>query len=111
MVDTSLLNALRRALPVAMVGLGVFAATLTLLLCDPSIAASYPSAMVGEAVSGVPGPADQGVFFLLAATFAGIVMLDMAFVRHVMRAYAVPNRRVGRHRVRKIAHLNRDTEL
>lgn len=111
MVDTPYFKALRSVLPDTLVGLGVFAATLVLTMGDASVAAPYSASGFNGAGHLVPGLGDQGVFFLLAASFAVIVTLDLAFVRHVVRTYSGPRRKSGRCRDRKIALLARDNEL
>lgn len=112
MAETPFFKSLRRVLPDALVGLGVFAATLMLTLGDTSMAASYAGLEIDAVGPFVPGLGDRlGASLLVAATFAVIVTLDLAFVRHVVRTYSVPSRRVARRRDLKIALLARDTEL
>ena len=108
MADTPALKTLRRLLPDTLVGLGVFALTLMLTLGDASMAAPYASAGFDTAVPGLDGR--HGAVLLLAATFAAIVTLDLAFLRHVMRAYA-PRRRSDGRSCRKSAQMPCDTEL
>lgn len=82
-------NSLRRFIPDALVGLSVFVLTLVLTLGD----ASAQNILTDALTPGADGR--QGTSMLLAAAFAAIVTLDLAFVRHVVCTYTSP-RRAGR---------------
>jgi hypothetical protein len=86
--------------PDALVGLSVFVLILMLTFGNESIAAPSFSAadlMSGTLVAEAGGR--QGSLVLLAAAFATLVALDLAFFRHVVRTYALlpgTGRRAGR---------------
>jgi hypothetical protein len=100
MTNRPVRTTLRRIFPDALVGLSVFVLTVALTLGDCSIAA--PSSTLypfGDTVA--PGLGDrEGMLLVLAAAFAVIVTLDLAFLRHVLCTYTSP-RRNGRKRARQ----------
>lgn len=97
-VDRPVSTTLRRIFPDVLVGLSVFVLTIVLTLGDASMAAPSASAHHLFADASAPGLGDhrQGAFLLLAAAFAAIVTLDLAFLRHVVCTYAAPRRATRR---------------
>jgi hypothetical protein len=87
--------------PDVLVGCSVFVLTLVLTLGDASMAAPSAAAHGLFADAIAPGLGNgKGAFVVLAAAFAAIVTLDLAFLRHVLCTYASP-RRTGRKSVQR----------
>ncbi len=95
MIDRPVSKTLRRILPDALVGLSVFLLTVVLTLGCSSIAAPSTTADLFSSAIATGLGDRQGAPLLLAAVFAAIVTLDLAFIRHVVCTYASP-RRTGR---------------
>jgi hypothetical protein len=91
MTDRSLALTLRRYVADALVGLAVFILVAAL--------AAGPSTLIpptaSAALPAIAGTGHQPAAFLLAGVFSLLVTLDVAFFRHLCRAYAFP-RRVAR---------------
>jgi len=100
MIDRPVSKTLRRIFPDALVGLSVFVLTVVLTLGDASMAAPSTSANLFSSAIATGLGDRQGAFLLLAAVFAAIVTLDLAFLRHVVCTYASP-RRAGRRSVQR----------
>ena len=100
MMDRPVSKTLRRLFPDVLVGLIVFVLTVALTLGDASIAAPSTTAELFSSAIATGLGDRQGAPLLLAAVFAAIVTLDLAFVRHVVCTYASP-RRVPRRGARR----------
>jgi hypothetical protein len=100
MIDRPVSKTLRRMVPDALVGFSVFVLTVVLTLGDASIAAPSTTAELFSSAIATSLGHQQGAPLLLAAVFAAIVTLDLAFIRHVVCTYASP-RQSGRRTVQR----------
>ena len=91
MTERPVSNVLRHVFPDALVALALFLIILVLAAGDTTAAA--PSGYVNEARASIAGMGDRHTaLMLLAGVFSVLVTLNLAFFRHLLRAYAAPRR-------------------
>ncbi len=100
MTDRLLAITARRFAPDALVGVAVFVVLMVMTACHATVAAPQASQdQIAGFVLGVAGYSWPAPLILLFAVLSGLAAFNLAFFRHLMRAYERPHARLGMVRI------------